>query len=197
MYICRCINNMGTVPKKFHLLMKLCPLHCLPRLQSLPWQCNCSAGGAAVLIQFLLGQIVPSHSWHCFPVTCLLLRRIALEIPSACYTSEEMGNFNFSICKSLCQVFWFELHFMSLILFLMTSSTTLICLAWVHAFQMEVMGIDSCCCWGRWQAVHVQAWCPELCHSHSCGDSRLWPGAFGSASTPSPSLAVLVCGREQ
>lgn len=69
----------------------------------------------------------------------------------------------------------------------MTSSATLNCLVWVHAFQMEVMGIDACSCWGHWQASAsaglvlgaVSQWL------------WLWPGAFGSASTLAPGLAVL------
>lgn len=119
-------------------------------LQSLPWLCNCSAGGAAVLLWFLLGQIVPSHSWHSLPVTCLLLQGIALEIPSTPYNGEKMGNFDFYICESLCQIFW--IMFYGLIVFLMTSSTTSVSSVWVHALQMGVMGTDCCSSQGHWQA---------------------------------------------
>lgn len=49
------------------------------------------------------------------------------------------------------------------------------------------MGIDACSCWGHWQASAsaglvlgaVSQWL------------WLWPGAFGSASTLAPGLAVL------
>lgn len=66
---CRCVYAEASVTWGWYLKgfisKKLCPLHCrpclpsfsvIPSLQSLPWLCNCSAGGAAVLIEFLLGQ---------------------------------------------------------------------------------------------------------------------------------------------
>lgn len=169
--------------------MKLCPLRCLPcppLSQHDAFSAGAAlavwlhAGGAAVLIFFLYH---PSR--HSFPVTCLLLQRIALEIPSTGYNGEEMGHFHFCICKSLSVLVW--VTFYGLILYLMTSSATLNCLVWAHAFQMEVMGIDACSCWGHWQASAsaglvlgaVSQWL------------RLWPGAFGSASTLAPGLAVL------
>lgn len=113
------------------------------------------------------------------------LQRIALEIPSTGYNGEEIGHFHFCICKSLSVLVW--VTFYGLILYLMTSSATLNCLVWAHAFQMEVMGIDACSCWGHWQASAsaglvlgaVSQWL------------WLWPGAFGSASTLAPGLAVL------
>lgn len=68
----------------------------------------------------------------------------------------------------------------------MTSSATLICLVWVHAFQVEVMGIDACSCWGHWQASASAGLVPRDCVTVA---PVVTPGC-GSASTLSPRLAV-------
>lgn len=45
----------------------------------------------------------------------------------------------------------------------MTSSATLVWLVWVHAFQMEVMDIVACSCWGHWQASASAGLVPGGC----------------------------------
>lgn len=86
----------------------------------------------------------------------------------------------------------------------MTFNTTSVCLVWVHAFQMEVMGIDacSCSCWGHWQASASAGLAPGSCVTvtpvvtpvvaPSCD-----PQPLALPPSPLPAWPCSVCGDEQ
>lgn len=171
-------------------------LSTMPSVQWLPWLCNCMLGEQLSLSGSCWDKLYhPSR--HSFPVTC---RRssVAENSPGNTFHSLQWGGsgpFSFLhlqiryTVSSILEYFGLS-YILWLNIILMTSSATLICLVWVLPSKwkwwelMPVPAGDS----GR--PVQVRGWCLGLCQGGSRGGSWLWPGAFGSACSLSPGLAV-------
>lgn len=163
----------------------------MPSLQSLPG-CVTAVLGEQLSLSSSSWDKLPSHSWHSFPVTCLLLQGIALEIPSTRYNGKGNGEFCFPHLQFAVADILGWVTFYGLILFLKTSSTSSVCLVWVLAFQMEVGTLaDKCTCrpgtWGRGcvpvAALVIPGCGPEplaLLHPFSQPGCALWAWAVST-----------------
>lgn len=117
---------------------------------------QCWGSSCPCLVPFGTNCTIPllavfsSHAFCC---------RVALEIASTRYKWGN-GEFWFLHLQMTVSNILVWITFCGLVLLLMTSSTPWV---WVHAFWMEVVGIDACSCWGQWQASASAGLAPRGC----------------------------------